>query len=841
KTVRIVAVLIEKSAIRCSDYGGGSDTTLYNNDGQSPIPSYMTILGDFIYWTTVIPLVRIYRTCITNHQTDHMFSPDVATNLAYNGIVAVRGGCHGGDDPDTSTNTTGVSSTTDDPHVTTSHTISASTEKRGIRRVETVGGDDSEMGPMTKKKGKQFSKTGIEPRCVSSCVGRDDGNYQSCIGCNVYVSCSNYKAIDNRPCPEDLVFDDTEKSCMKTSATCAVERCRRPRIRQNQEVTWSGINVGDTAEFTCHAEYTLPDGGVARTVVCQPSGQWSASPKCTVRTCPAVPAVTNAFADTSASEIGTIVTYTCQGGLRFRSGIDTEQIQCTTHREWFPDVDSCQERCTTLPYFDHAVLEEAGNGIVSSSVQFLCRPGYRFSDSSTLKSISCQKNLEWELIDDCIVDACPQFTVIHASTITNITEVGMVAEVKCETGFRFADGTTTRIVECASHRKSDTRVFNCHAVICNNPPTVTNAERTVSGTLFGAVVSFTCNDHLRFADGETSKNVTCLETGFWSESDLSCEADRCPSLPRLHGTQPLNAPALANSVATYRCQPGHMFTDGSSRQVVLCNGTHWNNTKDACHVMFCPPIPVISRASVDSNETKYGSEVNITCDRGFTFPTGRSINVICNETGGWTNLVDACQELKCIPQPLVHFAVSRVVETASHGDTITYTCLSGYWVRRGVFAQTIGCSDYGTWLPKPVPCKATRCPALSTWAGQYANTSRHQAGTVVYVTCADEKVFADRSSHAISTCSLNGVWSPKVPDCVDRLPRRKFTANLKEATHSSMIGAVAIALVGTIFCLLIVVDAPALRDAFLMFKNGPPPRIRNSKLRTGAHQGASRV
>ena len=39
---------------------------------------------------------RIYRTCISNHQTDLVTSHDVATNLAYNGIVAVRGGCHGG-------------------------------------------------------------------------------------------------------------------------------------------------------------------------------------------------------------------------------------------------------------------------------------------------------------------------------------------------------------------------------------------------------------------------------------------------------------------------------------------------------------------------------------------------------------------------------------------------------------------------------------------------------------------------------------------------------------------------------------------------------------------------
>ena len=66
------------------------------------------------------------------------------------------------------------------------------------------------------------------------------------------------------------------------------------------------------------------------------------------------------------------------------------------------NVSYVADRCTTLPYFDHAVLGEGVNGLVSSSARFLCRPGYRFPDGSTLKSISCQKNLEWELIDDCI-------------------------------------------------------------------------------------------------------------------------------------------------------------------------------------------------------------------------------------------------------------------------------------------------------------------------------------------------------------------------------------------------------------------------------------------------------
>ena len=61
-----------------------------------------------------------------------------------------------------------------------------------------------------------------------------------------------------------------------------------------------------------------------------------------VKSCPAVPAVTNAFADTNATAIGTIVTYNCTGDFRFPSGVDTAQIQCTAKREWFPDVGNCR-------------------------------------------------------------------------------------------------------------------------------------------------------------------------------------------------------------------------------------------------------------------------------------------------------------------------------------------------------------------------------------------------------------------------------------------------------------------------------------------------------------------
>ena len=47
-----------------------------------------------------------------------------------------------------------------------------------------------------------------------------DGDYQSCKGCDVYVSCVGGKKYDNRPCAANLVWDDYKKICASTSTTC---------------------------------------------------------------------------------------------------------------------------------------------------------------------------------------------------------------------------------------------------------------------------------------------------------------------------------------------------------------------------------------------------------------------------------------------------------------------------------------------------------------------------------------------------------------------------------------------------------------------------------------------
>ena len=57
--------------------------------------------------------------------------------------------------------------------------------------------------------------------CITSCTGLSDGDYQSCLGCTVYASCSNERLYDNRPCPSGLVWDDHLKRCEWVSTTCS--------------------------------------------------------------------------------------------------------------------------------------------------------------------------------------------------------------------------------------------------------------------------------------------------------------------------------------------------------------------------------------------------------------------------------------------------------------------------------------------------------------------------------------------------------------------------------------------------------------------------------------------
>ena len=56
--------------------------------------------------------------------------------------------------------------------------------------------------------------------CISSCVGREDGRYHSCFGCQSYVDCRN--GLDREvPCLDGQEFNAHSGECeLQRSPTC---------------------------------------------------------------------------------------------------------------------------------------------------------------------------------------------------------------------------------------------------------------------------------------------------------------------------------------------------------------------------------------------------------------------------------------------------------------------------------------------------------------------------------------------------------------------------------------------------------------------------------------------
>ncbi|KAI0223429.1 hypothetical protein LSAT2_025371 [Lamellibrachia satsuma] len=515
----------------------------------------------------------------------------------------------------------------------------------------------------------------------------------------------------------------------------------------------TGINVGDTVTVTCHADYEMSEGGKSRTVVCQSDGRWSAQPQCKPISCSVVPHLANAVANTKVGEIGKIVKYTCDGDLLFPSGINTQETQCTGRGVWYPQLDGCRKRCGPVPYFDHAMVDGPYTSLIDSVVQLRCQPGHRFSGGETHRSVRCLANRQWDDVDDCKVDQCPTLSIpAHGAVSTKLTDYGMVVEVKCDTGYHFVDGTTSLAIECVANSQWNVTMQECQEIICASPPSVDNSQTTGENYTFGDIVSYNCSENMRFMDGVTLKSIICLESGKWNETDLSCAADRCPPLPRLPGTIPMKVVTDKGVIVNISCQPGSLFDDRTKMHLASCDGVTWDYVNGGCKPIFCHEISSIPHATVGSKELMFGSEVNVTCEKGYTFDSGRVITVRCNETGQWDGLQDGCQPVKCGPQPMVYYASSKVVMNATYGRSINYTCVPGYWFHLGVFSK-------------------------------------------------------------VTNCSIDGEWQPTLINCTDRVVPPKYSPVVKEAAQSEVIGAIALGLVVAVAAVIVATDVPVLMVA----------------------------
>ncbi len=117
---------------------------------------------------------------------------------------------------------------------------------------------------------------------------------------------------------------------------------------------------------------------------------------------------------------------------------------------------------------------------------------------------------------------------------------------------------------------------------------------------------------------------------------------------------------------------------------------------------------------MSTNASGFGTEVRVSCPRGYEFVTGLgpSFQMRCEKGGQWNhNRIPPCQPRYCDPVLQIPNGIAIWASNVTFGGVSRYECQQGFSFPSGKQTEEIFCTEDGKWTPPPV-CKAQTCPAL---------------------------------------------------------------------------------------------------------------------------------
>uniref|UniRef100_A0A8D0HL89 Sushi domain-containing protein n=1 Tax=Sphenodon punctatus TaxID=8508 RepID=A0A8D0HL89_SPHPU len=296
----------------------------------------------------------------------------------------------------------------------------------------------------------------------------------------------------------------------------------------------------------------------------------------------------------------------------------------------------------------------------------------------------------------------------------------------------------------------------------------------------GTVVAYSCHPGYAKVPG-TKNTITCLENSKWSEAEEFCKAKSCgnpgePSNGRLHAEQGF----LYGAKVTFSCNEGYRLIGRSTRQCVYQTetGLAWTHAVPHCERIPCLPPPDIDNGRHTgrlSEDFGYGSAVTYSCNPvqsgqdPYSLIGDRTISCIAVENEGvWSGSPPQCKVVKCKNVEVKNgMKVSGFGYSYKYGDTITFECKSGYYM---VGQEMIQCSEKNEWLPSAPTCeKVTQdvCGAPVIANGSVSPLKDHYVvGDAITLKCNVNNAFSNGAIEMSVSCIGGNKWNPPVEACI---------------------------------------------------------------------------
>ncbi|XP_048099857.1 sushi domain-containing protein 1 isoform X3 [Alosa alosa] len=331
-------------------------------------------------------------------------------------------------------------------------------------------------------------------------------------------------------------------------------------------------------------------------------------------------------------------------------------------------------------------------------------------------------------------------------------------ECECQIGYHVKGGT----VPFHPHRG---KAF-CEAVDCGPPPSVPHAVQvSVPNTSYRSVITYGCQTGFLWQRGDNSS--LCTSEGNWTGPSLICEEVDCGEPPAFPHSSFIWKHQTRNTrmgaEVLYECEVGFHHVGPASITVCTAGGL-WSHPSLQCEEIVCgKPAAVPNSHMLWNRNISVGTNVFYKCAEGY-HKMGTGNMSVCTENGLWSEVTFTCEVMTCGDPPRLPHTGQVWNGTTTVGSSVLYYCNGAFYYVTGTNVSE--CTTDGYWTKPTVTCKEINCGVPPIWPHTHVLwTKDTRMGAKVFYEC--DVGYYNAGPGNVSTCTVDGVWSPPYIVCQD--------------------------------------------------------------------------
>ncbi|XP_030215661.1 complement receptor type 2 isoform X3 [Gadus morhua] len=255
---------------------------------------------------------------------------------------------------------------------------------------------------------------------------------------------------------------------------------------------------------------------------------------------------------------------------------------------------------------------------------------------------------------------------------------------------------------------------------------------------------------------QTTKGVLrCLE-GQWTKCARVCGRPvSTDANAYLENKETSFAPGVRIS---YSCAVGYALSGGNQYRRCLRKTFTWSPLTIKCERSSCGSAGEILNGEVIYTGVEFVHTATTVCAKGYLL-VGKA-NRTCL-SGGWDGRPAFCEAVQCTKPKTNTEILGPWKASYTYRQALVFHCREGTLVGQ----KSISCSENATWSAPPPVCKDVECPRPnvphSSLSGSWRPPFRYRA--LMTFSCDPGYVLEGQAS---VSCSLEGRWTPALPQCI---------------------------------------------------------------------------